>query len=129
MSSTPKLYTLDEVAEMMKVSKSTVIYWIRTGKLDRVKIGRLVRIEPEALKRFMKAQQTKPKKGENMNEPQILTNEDGSPRLMGTGHYVAAMRGTLTEETRLAYTTQPGLYAIIKDGKPTGLFLNTLEGR
>lgn len=120
----PKLYTLDEVAEIMKVSKSTVIFWIRSGKLERQKVGRLVRVTPEALKAFMKAQNGKTKEGGgDVNEPKILLNENGTPRLMGAGHYTQGVKQSLAGGNRLAYTDKPGYYAIIDaDGKPTGLF-------
>lgn len=48
-----KYYTVPEVAEMFQCSIDTVRHWIRTGRLERVKLGRLVRITPEQLQRFM----------------------------------------------------------------------------
>lgn len=41
--------TREQVAEHAQVSLSTVKAWIRDGQLDTIKIGRFVRITPEAL--------------------------------------------------------------------------------
>ena len=37
-----KAYTAQEVADMFKVSKNTVINWRRQGKLPYLKIGRVI---------------------------------------------------------------------------------------
>ena len=48
-----KLYTLQEVAEILKVSTRTVHRHIESGKLSAVRIGRLYRIKESALQRFI----------------------------------------------------------------------------
>jgi len=49
-------YTIDEVAEIMKVSRKTVYNWFDIG-LKRNKIGRSVRISEEDLKEFIDDQE------------------------------------------------------------------------
>ncbi len=48
-----QLLTIEDVAEMLKVSKRTVYEWIRAGKLEAVKAGSLWRISEEALQDFL----------------------------------------------------------------------------
>lgn len=38
-----KLMTADEVADYLKVSRATICNWQKSGLLDRVKVGNLVR--------------------------------------------------------------------------------------
>ena len=47
-----KFYTLQEVAEMLKISYMTVFRWVRDGKLKSSKIGRQHRIKKEVLEKF-----------------------------------------------------------------------------
>jgi excisionase family DNA binding protein len=56
MNSTGKdFYRPDEVAKKYNVARSTIYFWISTGKLDAVKIaGGTVRITVEALKKIEK---------------------------------------------------------------------------
>jgi excisionase family DNA binding protein len=51
-----KCLAVIEIAEMMKVSRGTVIRWIKTGRLRVFKLGggRLWRIQEKDLKRFIK---------------------------------------------------------------------------
>lgn len=49
----PTVYTLDEVAEILKVSRSTVRNLIRRGELRPVKIGNSVRVTAEELHRIL----------------------------------------------------------------------------
>lgn len=45
----------DEVAEYFSVSRSTVYFWIETGRLEAIKIGdKLIRISREALQGMKK---------------------------------------------------------------------------
>ena len=48
-----KLLTIQEVAEVLGVSKSTVKVWASRRIIPVTKMGRLVRISPEALKEWM----------------------------------------------------------------------------
>lgn len=47
-------YTMKEVAELFKVSPLTVMNWIKKGKIRANKIGRVVRISEEEIKKLIK---------------------------------------------------------------------------
>jgi excisionase family DNA binding protein len=47
------LYTAEEAAEVLTVSRSTIYDLMREGKLPSVKIGRARRIPVHALRRFV----------------------------------------------------------------------------
>lgn len=52
-------YTLDEVAELLGVSRTTVGRLVRSGKLRVARLGqRTVRVSAEALGEFIKTQET-----------------------------------------------------------------------
>lgn len=46
-------YTVQEVAELLKIHKSTVFAMIRGGKLKAIRIGRLWRVKKEELERMI----------------------------------------------------------------------------
>lgn len=48
-----KIFTVDEVAEHLRVTPRAVREWIRQGKLKSTKIGRLVRVKEEELQKFI----------------------------------------------------------------------------
>ncbi|MEM5816034.1 MAG: helix-turn-helix domain-containing protein [Candidatus Aenigmatarchaeota archaeon] len=48
-----KLYTPEEVAEILKVSVITVKKWLRSGELKGIKVGKLWRIREEDLQEFL----------------------------------------------------------------------------
>ena len=48
-------FTVDEVAERLKVSHMTVYRWIKTGKLDAYKLGGEFRITERDIERFLEA--------------------------------------------------------------------------
>lgn len=50
-----KMYTPEQVAEMLQVSIYTVRKWYASGKLDALKAGRRIRITESALKKFMQS--------------------------------------------------------------------------
>jgi excisionase family DNA binding protein len=45
----PELFTVDEVAALLKVAPITIRVWLSKGRLDYVKVGRSTRIRREAL--------------------------------------------------------------------------------
>lgn len=45
-----RLYTVEEVAEQLKVQPATIRRWLRTGVLRGIKISRTWRIPEDALK-------------------------------------------------------------------------------
>lgn len=52
-----KLYTPEEVAELLKVSRETVYNWLRSGKLKAVKISHFWRISESELKCLLNPQE------------------------------------------------------------------------
>ena len=49
----PLLLTLDVVAERLSVTRRSVQNWVRRGDLPVVRIGRLIRVDADELKRFL----------------------------------------------------------------------------
>ncbi len=54
MKLTDEYYTIQEVADKLKVAYLTVYRWIQSGKLKAVKAGKQHRITKENLKNFIK---------------------------------------------------------------------------
>lgn len=48
-----KVYTLDEVADIMKVTKRTLYTYIKAGTLHAVKMGKYWRVSEENLQAFI----------------------------------------------------------------------------
>lgn len=48
-----KVYTLDEVADIMKVTKRTLYNYIKAGTLHAVKMGKYWRVSEESLQAFI----------------------------------------------------------------------------
>lgn len=48
-----KVYTLDEVADILKVTKRTLYTYVKEGKLSAVKMGKYWRVSQEALEAFI----------------------------------------------------------------------------
>ena len=48
-----KVYTLDEVADIMKVTKRTLYNYIKAGTLKAVKMGKYRRVSEESLQAFI----------------------------------------------------------------------------
>lgn len=55
-----KVYTPPEVAEILKISELTLMDWLRSGKLQGVKVGRLWRITESALNDFLEMNKYRP---------------------------------------------------------------------
>lgn len=51
----PILYTLDDLENILKVSRRTLFRVIKDGKLQAVKIGRTWRVTQESLDAFLQA--------------------------------------------------------------------------
>jgi len=49
----PKLYTVDEVAELTHAPERSVLYWLYCGKLASIKVGRRRLIPEDALRLFL----------------------------------------------------------------------------
>lgn len=48
-----KVFTLDEVADILKVTKRTLYNYVKAGKLHAVKIGKYWRVSEESLQAFI----------------------------------------------------------------------------
>lgn len=48
-----KIYTPQEVADMLRVSRTTVYTYLNEGKLDHYKVGSKIRISENQLKQFI----------------------------------------------------------------------------
>jgi excisionase family DNA binding protein len=53
-----KFYTIQEIADILKVDYMTVYRWIRAGKLEAYQVQRQYRIREADFKKFMKANKT-----------------------------------------------------------------------
>lgn len=51
-----KLYTLKEVGEITKLSKSTIYRHVKEGVLKPVKVGGSYRVSKEVLEKYMKGE-------------------------------------------------------------------------
>ena len=60
-----KVYTLDEVAAILKVTRRTLYTWITAGQLKAVKIGKYWRVSEQVLQDFA----AKGTKGQNSQLP------------------------------------------------------------
>ncbi|MDF9409553.1 helix-turn-helix domain-containing protein [Pelotomaculum isophthalicicum JI] len=63
-----KVYTLDEVAEVLKLKKVTLYNYIRSGKLPAAKFGRDYRVTEEDLRVFIEGAKTRTKKNKDSKE-------------------------------------------------------------
>lgn len=48
-----KVFTLDEVADILKITKRTLYSYIKAGKLHAVKMGKYWRVSDESLQAFI----------------------------------------------------------------------------
>jgi len=48
-----KLYTIDEIAEILKVTQRTIYNYIKSGSLKAIKIGKYWRIKHSDLEQFL----------------------------------------------------------------------------
>lgn len=53
MTDIKRVYTLDEVAEIMQVTKRTLYNYIKAGTLHAVKMGKYWRVSEESLQDFI----------------------------------------------------------------------------
>jgi len=54
------LMTVKEVAAALRVSHGTAYALVASGQLPSIRIGRLIRVTPQALEQFIEASQFKP---------------------------------------------------------------------
>lgn len=55
MAETMKVYTLEELVDLLKVTKRTLYNYIRTGRLKAVKMGKYWRVTQKQLDAFLQA--------------------------------------------------------------------------
>jgi len=48
-----KLYTIDEIAEILKVTQRTIYNYIKSGALKAIKIGKYWRVKQSDLEQFL----------------------------------------------------------------------------
>jgi excisionase family DNA binding protein len=65
----PTLYTPEEIADKLRVSRRSVYHWLTSGKLDGLKAGQYWRITEEDLISFMKR-----------HRPRAIKEQDDNPR-------------------------------------------------
>jgi excisionase family DNA binding protein len=53
-----KIYTTEQVAEILQIHPLTVLKYIKNGKLKGVKLGRVYRIRESALQVFLEQEST-----------------------------------------------------------------------
>lgn len=53
-----KLYTLEEVADILKISRRTLYTYVKTGKLHAVKIGKHWRVSHDVMEAFISGEAT-----------------------------------------------------------------------
>jgi excisionase family DNA binding protein len=70
MTEAPKYYSLEEVAQILRISERTVTREIRAGKIRAFKAGRALRFTPEAVQEYIKNQEVKPEDVSDEDEPE-----------------------------------------------------------
>lgn len=55
-----KLLTIDELAEVLSVKKSTIYQWVHMGLIPHIKVGRLLRFREEDIEKWLISKQVKP---------------------------------------------------------------------
>ena len=58
MAEIKKFYSLEEIADMLQVTKRTLYNYIYSGKLRATKVGKYWRVSPESLQTFLDGQTT-----------------------------------------------------------------------
>ena len=58
-----KFYTIQEIADILKVNYMTVYRWIRAGKLEAYKVEKQYRIKESDFQKFMEASKANNKGG------------------------------------------------------------------
>ncbi len=63
-------FSVQEIASILKMSKSGVLYYIRTGKLKAEQVGKIYIIKQEDFGKFLKDHKSK-KKGKTNNQTKL----------------------------------------------------------
>ncbi|MHB1687277.1 MAG: helix-turn-helix domain-containing protein [Ignavibacteriaceae bacterium] len=59
-----EFFSVQEIAKLLKLSRSTILYYIKTGKLKAVQVGKVYVISRENFGSFLKDQKHKKKDSE-----------------------------------------------------------------
>ncbi len=69
-------YTIEELAEKLKVTRQAIHNWIKEGRIDSIKIGRARRIPASAVDRLLEQSQQRRETTEgqspNKNRPALI---------------------------------------------------------
>lgn len=66
-------FSVQEIAVLLKISKSSVLYYIKTKKLKAIRVGKIYIISRENFGIFLKEQKVK-KKNKEENQPRFDFN-------------------------------------------------------
>ncbi|HLH25703.1 MAG TPA: helix-turn-helix domain-containing protein [Chloroflexota bacterium] len=77
-----ELLTVDDTAEALKVSTTTVRRFIADGRLPAVKVGKVVRVRREAVEQL--AQPVQPKARRERSRARPMTADDPMSKLVGS---------------------------------------------
>jgi excisionase family DNA binding protein len=55
-----KLLTIDELAEVLTVKKSTIYQWVHLGLIPHIKVGRLLRFREEDIQKWLISRKVEP---------------------------------------------------------------------
>ncbi len=55
-----KLLTIDELAEVLTVKKSTIYQWVHLGLIPHIKVGRLLRFKERNIQKWLISRQVDP---------------------------------------------------------------------
>jgi len=55
-----KLLTIDELAEVLTVKKSTIYQWVHLGLIPHIKVGRLLRFKEESIQKWLISREVEP---------------------------------------------------------------------
>jgi len=55
-----KLLTIDELAKVLSVKKSTIYQWVHMRLIPYIKVGRFVRFKEKDIQRWLQSKEVKP---------------------------------------------------------------------
>lgn len=55
-----KLLTIDELAEVLSVKKSTIYQWVHLGLIPHIKVGRLLRFKEGNIQKWLTSREVEP---------------------------------------------------------------------
>ncbi len=55
-----KLLTIDELAEVLSLKKSTIYQWVHLGLVPHMKVGRLLRFRERDIEKWLSSKQVEP---------------------------------------------------------------------